>query len=236
MSAANQEMSDNESEMTLLDYDRLLARDRSFYFTSSDLLIGIALLAVVLGAYVTFGLLGAAPAMFAVSVAFIYLGHRRQRRLARWVGRLLMAPALLALFLAFVAYAVFGVGPRFNRAKWPLEIREIASIGGADLDGARVTCHADFLDDEFVWRQPLPSNGVDAVCRQYASTRLSPNEVPDWFIHKFPLWWRPSPTANCQYFANGTAREGFGGDWEEGRIMLYDRDAQQLYVWQYREF
>lgn len=225
-----------DEDATALYLAGLESHPRKLSFTSRDLLIGIALLAAVLGAYITFGLLGAAPALFAVALALLYLGRRYKHHLASLAALFLIGPAVLSLLAALVAFLVFGIGPRFNSARWPREIREIAALGHSDFARTKVTCHADFLDDEFAWRQRIAPAAMDAVSQKFAPVKLQPNEVPDWYFNKFPLWWRPGNYEQCRFFANGTPRESFGGEYEESRIMMYDPESQYLYVWQYWEF
>lgn len=203
-------------------------RSQSLTFSSRDLFLGVALVAALLGTYLTFGMFYAAPTALFIAIGLFYSGHRLKRRPYIWAARLLMLPAACLTGVALFANLFFGIGPVYSRNQWPWPISEIAAASGANLDGARVTCYfVDALDAEYVWRQRVPAARVDEVVAK--NHLIEHTSAPqEWRPSDFPIWWRPGHTPNSRYFTGYLGK----GDC----ALMYDPTTEWLYVWWYYDW
>jgi hypothetical protein len=206
-------------------------RDRAWAFSSAEMLIGVGLLAAVLGAYSQFGIWGAAPVSLAVAVFCIFVGHRFQRRVARWAGRILIVPALPATLWVLVLNVVLGQGPLLLQFHWPRAVEQIAKIAGDDLAGAKVYSLGGLLPHEHVWRQHIPRQNLGKVIDAIKLQSVSNTKDAQRYLQKFPASWRPEFTANCEFYTpDGVLEyEGEGERW----IVMYDSGNEWLYVWRF---
>lgn len=226
-----------EPEMSLLDYDRLQAARRGISFSMRDLLVGVAIVAVLITAYGNFGWLAIGPGLLGLSILLMRWGERRQHLAASRTGVMLLFLGGLISLAALGAYLLLGLGPRLNRNRWPDIVHEIANAAGDDLRGARVHgLGSDFLDDSYIWRQRVPRDRIEAVSKKIASHQVEGDDVPAWFFASFPWSWLPSRTEESRFYSPGTASDGFGADYEDTIILMYDPETEMLFGWRHWRF
>jgi hypothetical protein len=204
----------------------------SFAYTSRDLFLGVALVAVLFGVYANFGLLFATPLLFAMaSFVLRRIGRQRDRREYTHAGRFVMLPAIGLAFIALLAYGLLSVGPIYSPSNFPDEVHGIADIGGTDVGSAKVTCLGRFLDSDYVWRQPLPATKVANVASELHLEKIAPDRVSSRFFSSFPLIWRPTPTEQCEFYASPDFFEDLLGNDGDQYAVMYDPDSQLVYIW-----
>jgi len=204
----------------------------SLAFTSRDLFLGVALIAIMLGVYGNFGLLFTAPLVFAMSwFILLRIGQRTQQHKYSRAASFMMLPTFGLSFAAILAYGLLSVGPIYSTSNFPDEVHRIADIGRTDVASAKVACLGRFLDADYVWRQPLPATKLPEVVAALYLEKIARDQVLREYYSAFPLIWRPAPTEQCEFFASPDFFEDrFGNDGDQYAVM-YDPDSQLIYIW-----
>lgn len=203
----------------------------SLAFTSRDLFLGVAVVAVLLGVYSTFGLVYAAPVALGIAIALCYWGYRSRRRAYLWAGGILMLPATGLTGIVSFIMIMFGIGPVHDQDDWPGEIRGFARIGQCDTSDVKVSCLESFIDSEYVWRQPFPYEKLPELVANGAFESIEPAAVSPNFFAAFPYLWRPAMGPNCEFYATTEFDPDGRGPDGEHYYLMHDRDRGLLYVW-----
>ena len=94
--------------------------------------------------------------------------------------------------------------------------------------------YGGFMDTESVWRVTATEDQMLTVTKGLSELDLierESTEIPEKFEFRFPLFWRPSRTADCRFFTTPDFPWDSRGHDGNQLAIMYDAKTLHLYVW-----
>jgi hypothetical protein len=189
----------------------------------------LAILAVVCGAIALrewWEYVGAAAAGMGLGAGILAAGRRRRNRALAVTGWIVGGASL-----AFGAMCAFLHIGHVSRDDWPWPLREMVEVAQADAGSVSAQSLGGFIDQDYVWSVPLAPGTLSAVTARFDLSTIPPGDVPAWFPKLFPIWWRPDPGSDAEFFSTPDFPFDDRGSDGDHILAMHDRRTGTLYVY-----